>query len=275
MGLVSLEKEDAIYVDHYIDGLHDFRHVRIKLTPEEIEEYARSLWAYDVYLGSGVVWARELEEIPKYIADRADAYSIKTKDGEFFGPPQHCPAAFMGKELESIICGSDRSRAIVIEEHGTAAFLSTVRRAVDALTPAIRCFNDREKGLDNWTIKREDDVRDLLYAMLRASVSDLRREEVIPSRAGTSKVCDLFSALAETLIEIKWISKSGNWKKIIDQVHVDTQSYVAHPCCTHLIFVIVDAARDIPDPHILQSQLSGKQTIDGKEVNIIVYVREP
>jgi hypothetical protein len=42
--LWSLEREGAIYTDHWIDELADFRHVRIPFAPDEISEFVRSLW---------------------------------------------------------------------------------------------------------------------------------------------------------------------------------------------------------------------------------------
>lgn len=273
--LQSLEREQAIYSDHWIDGLNDFRHVRIKLTPAEIDEYVRSMKAFDLFLGSDRKWARDVEGIPEDIATRADTYELYLKNGAHVGPPYHCAASFMGEHLEAVVCGMDSSRSQIIEEQGIAAFLGTIRRAVDALTPAIRCFTGREKGLVDWPIEREDDVRDLLYAMLRASVSDIKREEPIPSRAGVSKVADLHSGLARTLIEVKWIGKRGQWKRVLEEIYVDIQTYGRHPNCDHLIFVIIDAVRDIPDPRLVEGELSGNQEIDEKPVSVVAYIREP
>jgi hypothetical protein len=211
--LMALEREKAIYSDHWIDNLDDFRHVRIALTDGEIKEYVRSMAAYDRFLGSSAKWARNVRRIPSDIAARADSYCAHTRDGRKLGPPWHCPAAFMGKHLESVIC-FDPTRSQVIEEQGTAAFLSTVRRVMDALPPAIRCFGAREKRLAPWAVSREDDVRDLLYVMLRGSIFDIRREEPIPSRADTSKVADLFSQIAKTIIEVKWIGANVSGRRL-------------------------------------------------------------
>jgi hypothetical protein len=179
----------------------------------------------------------------------------------------------MGREIERIMC-FDRSRHEILKEHGTAAFLSTIRRAVDALAPAIRCFTEREKGLQNWPIAQEDDVRDLLYAMLRASISDIKREEPVPRKVGASRVADLHSAIAKTLIEIKWVRK-GRWRRILDEIHTDIQTYGRHPDCHYLIIVIIDSERDIPDPHLVETELDGTQIIDGKEFRVMAYVRQP
>ena len=132
--LSSLEREKAIYADHWIDGLDDFRHVRIALTDEEIGEYVRSMIAFDRFLGSSARWARDVPDIPRDIASRVDSYASQTRDGEILGPPWHSAAAFMGKHLESVLC-FDRSRAQIIQEQGISAFLNTVRRVVDGLTP--------------------------------------------------------------------------------------------------------------------------------------------
>jgi hypothetical protein len=261
--LGTLERERAVYSDHWIEALGDFRHVRIKLTETEATEYIRSLKAMDEFLGSGAVWARDVPTIPSDIAERADNYRMETRVGKTLGPPWHCVAGFCGLELEEILCFST-SRIEVIEELGTAAFLSTIRRAIDALTPSFRAFGNREKGLTAWPITREDDVRDLLYAMLRASISDIKREEPMPSKAGVSRVADLHSSVARTLIEIKWVGRRGQWRRVVDEIHVDIQTYGRHPECDHLVFVVVDAARDIPDPHLVETTLS-----------VVLYIREP
>jgi REase_DpnII-MboI len=273
--LLTLERERAIYGDHWIPELNDFRHIRINFSEEEVEDYVRRVWAYEQFLRAGTQWARDVPGIDPQIANDADTYSSKLKDGTVIPPPYHCPAAFYGPHLESLVCSNMPGRYVVIDALGREAFLLTVRQVVDSLTPAIRSFNNREKGLAPWGITREDDVRDLMYAMLRPAVSDLRREEPIPSKAGTYKFSDLCTDLARTLIELKWISKRGSWKKILDEVHVDIQTYPRHPSCDNLVFVIVDTCRDIPDPRLIEEQLTGEQIIDGRKVHIAAYVREP
>ena len=271
--LQSLEREKAIYTDHWIDELDDFRHVRIAMSDEEIAEYLRSMVAYDLFLGSPAGPAKDVPGIPADIAARADAYQLKTTDGGITGRPWYCPAGFMGDHLEAVLCTNERAQ--VIEEQGIAALLSTIRRAIDSLTPAIRAFRDREKGLAPWPVAREDDVRDLLYAMLRGSIDDIRREEPIPSKAGVSKVADLFSRVGRTIVEVKWIGRPTGWRQILEEINDDIQTYGRHQECFHLIFVVVDAARAVPDPRLVEAQLSGEQTIDGRRLSVIVFIREP
>jgi len=74
---------------------------------------------------------------------------------------------------------------------------------------------------------------------------------------------------------VKWIGKRGAWKRIINEIRIDIQSYHAHPYCQTIVFVIVDTLRDIPDPRLMEKELSGSQTILGKTIDIRAYVVEP
>ena len=189
-------------------------------------------------------------------------------------PPYHCFAAFLGDHLEALTCRRS-DRETVIDLKGRDAVLFEVRRAVESLTPTIRAFNNREKGLSRWEITCEDDVRDLLFVMLRPRVFDLIKEEAVPSRVGTHRFVDLCSKAIRLFIEVKWIGTRRRWKRIVDQIHVDIQTYVAHPACDNLLFVIVDAVRDIPDPRQLEEHLSGEQSVGDRRIHVRVIVCEP
>ena len=274
--LETLERECAIYADLWIEEIGDFRHVRIDFTPEERDEFCRRSWAYELFLrADSPTWAAETPGIDADIAKDADTYSSALKDGGRIPPPYHCFAAFLGRDLEALCC-TRTDREIVIDLiTGREAALFEVKRAFDSLTATIHSFNKREKGLASWKINREKDVRDLLYVMLRPRIFDLVKEEVIPSKAGTSKVADLCSPAVKFLIELKWIGKEGDWKKRIDEIRVDIQSYGQHPACRTLFFVIVDTVRDIEDPRKTEAAMTEKQTIGGREIDICVRVCEP
>ena len=272
----SLEREGVLYSDHWVEELNDFRHVRISLTSEEAIEYARRSWAYELYFRAGCPkWAREAPGIDADVAEDADTYSPTLRDGTQIPPQYHCYAAFLGEHLERISMGAVPERRTVIELQGKESVLFTLNRAVQALTPTIRSFNSREKGLEPWPVTREDDIRDLLYVMLRPVLFDLVKEEPTPSVARTHKFVDLCSKAARIFIEVKWIGRKGQWKSILGQIQVDIQSYPTHDACETLVFVVVDVARDVPDPRLLEHDISGGQTVRGREVDIRLYVVEP
>ena len=112
--LETLQRESAIYADHWIEEVGDFRHVRIGCTPEEMEEFARRSWAYELFLRAGHPnWAAEIPGIDEDIAKDADTYSLKLRDGTIIPPPYHCFAAFLGNHLEKLVTsGTDRQTVI-------------------------------------------------------------------------------------------------------------------------------------------------------------------
>ena len=86
--LETLERESAIYADHWIDEVGDFRHVRIHFNHEEREEFARRSWAYELFLRAGFPkWAAETPGIDEDIAKDADTYSMHLRDGKVISPP--------------------------------------------------------------------------------------------------------------------------------------------------------------------------------------------
>ena len=272
--LDTLASECSVYDDHWIEEIGDFRHVKIDFTEEEREDYFRRSWAYELFLRAGMPkWAADTPGIDPQVAEDADTYSAKFGDGFEIPPPYHCFAAFLGNHLESLTCGRS-DRQVVIDLQGREAILYDIARAIDTLTPTIRSFNNREKGLEPWSIVCEDDVRDLLYVMLRARVFDMTKEEPVPSTAGIYSFVDLCSNSTRLLIEVKWINRKGSWKRILSQIYDDVQKYPAHPSCDDLWFVVVDNVRDIPDPRQFEREITGVQTIRGHAVNIRAFVCE-
>lgn len=273
--LGSLEREGVLYADHWIEELADFRHVRIQLTSQEAREYARRCWAFELWLRArSPRWAKNTPGIDADVASEADAYEGPGPNGEKI-VPYHCFAAFMGHHLESIACGGVSERQTVLELQGKELVLLTLSRAVQALTPTIRSFNAREKCLQPWTISCEDDIRDLLYVMLKPAIYDLVKEEPTPSLAATHKYVDLSSRASRLFVEVKWVNKRRQWKSILGQMQVDIQCYHTHLSCETLVFVVVDAVRDIPDPRLLEQELTGQQSVKGRTLDIRVYIVEP
>ena|ERR1700720_4306233 len=121
----------------------------------------------------------------------------------------------------------------------------------------------------------EDDVRDILYVMLKPALFDLVKEEPTPSLVGTHKFVDLSSKASRIFIEVKWVGRKKQWRAILGQIQIDIQSYSTHPNCETLVFIVVDSARDISDPRLVEKEISGKQLIRDRQFDIRLYVVEP
>ena len=69
--LQTLERECAIYTDHWIEEVGDFRHVKIDFTPEERDEFSRRSWAYELFLRAGYpTWAADTPCIDEVYCQR-------------------------------------------------------------------------------------------------------------------------------------------------------------------------------------------------------------
>ena len=101
------------------------------------------------------------------------------------------------------------------------------------------------------------------------------KEEPTPSVARTHKFVDLCSSASRLFIEVKWIGRRHQWKSVLAEIQVDIQSYPTHPACKTLVFIVVDAARDIPDPRLVERDLTGKQIIRDRTIDIRLFVVEP
>lgn len=272
--LGTLERESAVYTDHWIDEIGDFRHVRIEFTDDERQEFARRSWAYELFIRANApYWAAETPGIDPDIATEADSHSLHLRDGTVIPPPYHSFAAFLGEHLWALVC-TNTDRIQVIELAGKEAALFDVGRTIDALTATIRSFNNREKGLNPWPISCEDDVRDLLHVMLRSRVFDINKEVVVPSKAGRHKFADLASEGLRLFIEVKWINSTARERRVMSEIHDDIQTYCIHPTCDHLWFLIVDNVRAIRDPQQFEDQLTGLQIINGRQIDIRLMVRD-
>ena len=270
--LDTLERECAIYTDHWIDEIGDFRHIRVPFTPDEREEFVRRSWAYELFLSAGEpYWAADTPGIDEDVAKEADAYEMHTRDGAVFGPPYLCFAAFLGEHLEELVC-FNTDRMEILELTGKEAALRDVKGGIESLTPTIRSFNNREKGLTPWPISCEDDVRDLLYVMLRSRVFDISKEVTTPSVLSRHAVVDLCSEGLGLFIELKWIDKPGRERTVMKEINDDIQTYCTHPACDNLWFVIVDNIKAIKDPYQIEEQLSRPQTINGHQIDIRIMV---
>jgi hypothetical protein len=111
-----------------------------------------------------------------------------------------------------------------------------------------------------------------MYVMLRPRIFDLNKEEPVPSKAGMHKFVDLHSRATKLLLELKWVEKRSDLRRIVKEIYEDIQTYVMHPSCANLWFVIIDNGRIIQDPRRLEDQLSGPQQVQGHDADVRVFV---
>jgi len=138
---------------------------------------------------------------------------------------------------------------------------------VKGLRRAMHPLTHRRKGIQPLSFGSEYDVQDLLHALLRPWISDIRPEEFTPSYAGSSTRMDFLLPAHELVIETKVVRDRSHAKRIGEELIIDIEHYRKHPNCKVLWCVVYDPDHLITNAPGLKSDLDGpRKTKDGEVV---------
>jgi len=137
---------------------------------------------------------------------------------------------------------------------------------------AIYPLSHRRKDAVSLSFRSEYDVQDLLHAMLRPWVADVRAEEFTPSYAGSSTRMDFLLPDHSVVIETKIVRDTSHARKVGDELIIDIAHYAVHPNCNHLWCVVYDPERLIKNAGGLESDLEGEHTNGSNRVCVRVIV---
>lgn len=141
--------------------------------------------------------------------------------------------------------------------------LNGLRRAMHPLT-------HRRKGAQRLAFSNEYDVQDLLHALLRPWVSDIRPEEFTPSYAGSSTRMDFLLPAHSIVIELKFVRDRTHAKRIGDELLIDIEHYRVHPDCKILWCVVYDRDHLLTNAEGLRTDLEGKRSRENGELTVKV-----
>lgn len=143
---------------------------------------------------------------------------------------------------------------------------------VRGLPRAMHPLTHRRKGSPILEFASEYDVQDLLHALLRPWVGDVRPEEFTPSYAGTSTRMDFLLPAHSIVIELKFVRDRSHGKRIGDELIIDIEHYRRHPACRELWCVIYDPLNHLQNQEGLRTDLEGERTSDDGLVNVRVSI---
>jgi len=143
---------------------------------------------------------------------------------------------------------------------------------VRGLRRAMHPLANRRKGAQALTFNTEYDVQDLLHALLRPWVADIRPEEFTPSYAGSSTRMDFLLPKYSLVIELKFVRDKAHARKIGDELIVDIAHYHTHPKCDELWCVVFDQDHLITNSEGLKTDLEGERTTNSGKVVVRVFV---
>lgn len=128
------------------------------------------------------------------------------------------------------------------------------------LPRAMYPLTNRRKNSTALTFNSEYDIQDLLHALLRPWVSDIRAEEFAPSYAGSSTRMDFLLPAHNLVIETKIARDRAHGKRIGEELILDIDHYRTHPACSTLWCVIYD-------PHHFIANSAALSDLEGESQN--------
>jgi hypothetical protein len=164
----------------------------------------------------------------------------------------------------NLIAHHDPAKPAEIEEL-LDILIKGLRRAMYPLT-------HRRKGAQPISFSNEYDVQDLLHALLRPWVADIRPEEFTPSYAGSSTRMDFLLPAHRIVIELKFVRDRNHARKIGDELIVDIDHYQQHPGCSRLWCVVFDHDHLLTNAQGLKTDLEGQRTTKNGSVYVRVSV---
>ena len=143
--------------------------------------------------------------------------------------------------------------------------LKGLRRAMHPLT-------HRRKGAQALSFSTEYDVQDLLHALLRPWVADIRPEEFTPSYAGSNTRMDFLLPAHKVVLELKFVRDRSHSKRIGDELIIDIDHYRRHPDCGTLWCVVFDPDHLLQNAEGLRRDLEGTRTTKDGTVDVRLLI---
>lgn len=143
---------------------------------------------------------------------------------------------------------------------------------VRGLRRAMYPLTNRRKGATSISFSSEYDVQDLLHALMRPWIKDIRSEEYTPSYAGSSTRMDFLLPEHRIVIEIKFVRDKTHAKSIGDELIIDGEHYRCHPQCDNLWCVVFDPQTLLPNPEGLKTDLEGARSMKDGSLNVRLLI---
>lgn len=147
-----------------------------------------------------------------------------------------------------------------------------LRIIIRGLPRAMQPLIHRRKGAQPLVFASEYDIQDLLHALMRPWISDIRPEEFCPSYAGSNTRMDFLLPAHNLVIETKRVRDKAHASKVGDELIIDIEHYRKHQKANHLWCVIYDPDLFISNPKGMINDLEGQRATPEGNINVKVIV---
>jgi len=151
-----------------------------------------------------------------------------------------------------------RCKAVEKGQIGKSDGIQEVRLILNRFHLIVRQLRTRHGKRSTLDIEDEYDVQDLLHALLRLYIDDIRTEEWTPSYAGGCSRMDFLLKKEKLVIEVKKVRNGLGDRELGEQLIIDTEKYKVHPDCGHLICFVYDPEGKLGNPTGIENDLIQK-----------------
>lgn len=148
--------------------------------------------------------------------------------------------------------------------------LATIKTLCNGFHAVVRQLRSRHDNRATLEVEDEYDVQDLLHALLKLYFKDIRKEEWVPSYAGSSSRTDFLLKNERIMVEIKKTSEKLKDKQLGEQIILDAAKYKEHPDCKTLVCFIYDPEGRVINPSGLEADLV---KLSSNDLTVIVIIR--
>ncbi|AJQ95760.1 hypothetical protein [Gynuella sunshinyii] len=163
-------------------------------------------------------------------------------------------------------------RGSEIEGRKPSSLEELLRIIIRGLPRAMQPLIHRRKGAQPLVFASEYDIQDLLHALLRPWISDIRPEEFCPSYAGSNTRMDFLLPAHNLVIETKRVRNKNHASKVGDELIIDIEHYRKHKNANHLWCVIYDPDLYISNPEGMVSDLEGERVTPEGCISVRVVI---
>lgn len=168
-------------------------------------------------------------------------------------------------DIEPIKCGETEGKK-------PSSLEELLRIIIRGLPRAMQPLIHRRKDAQPLVFSSEYDIQDLLHALLRPWISDIRPEEFCPSYAGSNTRMDFLLPAHNLVIETKRVRDKNHSSKVGDELIIDIEHYRKHKNANQLWCVIYDPALYISNPKGMISDLEGERITPEGSIKVRVVI---
>lgn len=151
-------------------------------------------------------------------------------------------------------------------------YYEVIEQVIKGLPRAMHPLIQRRKGAHPLSFKKEYDLQDLLHALLRPWINDIRAEEYTPSYAGSATRIDFLLPKYKLALELKLVRDSAHAQKVGDELTLDIDHYRQHKECDTLWCIVYDPEHLLKNPAGLRTDLEGKRISNKGTVEVRVII---